>query len=359
MEPIRVGVIGTGFGAKIHTPLLQWHHQYEVVSICTVSGKDRQIIAKETGVEQVYDDWHDMLANERLNLVIVASIPSLHYEMTIEALSMGINVLCEKPMAMDIRETKSILDKQASSGLHGFINFEWRFMPARQKVKTLLDKKAIGDIIHIDYDISFPGFKSLTSGMAGWGGQKKHFGGMLGALGSHMIDSLLWWSNDTIRNLSGLLDTHIPIFEDNHGNSEKRDADDTFFVIGHFTGDSTFKLQLISAAHHATGSIVKIFGLKGTIFLKDDMTVHLGLVNQQLEEVNVPTVTAPEGMENTQSRYYTAFKPFHDALYNRVKLDRSEPDLPTFQDGHRTQVVLDAIRLSHSEKRTIFIGDYS
>lgn len=347
MEPLRVGIIGTGFGATVHAPMMQWHPKYEVVSICSVSNRNPESIRETTGINRVYTDWEEMIDQETLDLVVIASMPSLHFQMAIKALSHGIHVLCEKPMALNSDQTQEMIQAADEFGRFGFVNFEWRFLPARQKVKELLTNNVIGKLTHIDYDISFPGYTSLTSGTAGWGGQQKHFGGMLGALGSHMIDSLLWWTNDNIKRVIGQLSTHIPQFVDAQGNKEIRDADDSFFVCGSLTGETTFKLQLVSAAHHATGSFVKIFGSEGSIFLKDDRIVELGKANQPLEEVLLETIPAPIELGDLPSRYFPAFKPFLDSLYHSLISSKAETDMPTFQDGHRTQIVLDAIRRSH------------
>jgi predicted dehydrogenase len=354
MGQLRVGIIGAGFGAKVHAPLMQWHPSYDIVSICTVNRKDSDLLKKDTGIEKVYTEWEEMLAREELNLVVIASIPSLHCDMAVKAFSMGMNVLCEKPLAMHQGETQEMITAANKYSKFGFTNFEWRFMPARLKVKEILSQ--IGEILHIDYDINFPGYNSLASSKAGWGGQRKHFGGMLGALGSHMIDSLLWWTEDNVRHLIAQLTTHVPEFVDEDGNKEYRDADDAFFVNGQLIGGATFKLQLVSAAHHATGSVVKIVGTKGSIFLKDDKTLQLGIGDKQLEEVALPVITAPKELAFLPSKYYPAFKPLLDSLYETIVSRKVVLNTPTFGDGHKVQLVLDAIRRSSDENRRVYIN---
>jgi predicted dehydrogenase len=357
MGQLRVGIIGAGFGAKVHAPLLQWHPSYDVVSICSVNRKDTDQLKKETGIKKIYTEWEKMLTREELNLVVIASIPSLHCDMAVKAFSMGMNVLCEKPLAMHQSETLEMITAANKYSKFGFTNFEWRFMPARLKVKEILIQNTIGEILHIDYDINFTGYNYLASSKAGWGGQRKHFGGMLGALGSHMVDSLLWWTVDNVRHLIAQLTTHVPEFVDEDGNKEYRDADDAFFVNGQLIGGSTFKLQLVSAAHHATGSVVKIVGTKGSIFLKDDKLLQLGIGDKPLEEVALPVITVPKELGILPSKYYPAFKPLLDSMYETIVLGKEFPNTPTFGDGHKVQMVLDAIRRSSDENRRVYFNE--
>ncbi|MGC4377522.1 Gfo/Idh/MocA family oxidoreductase [Fictibacillus sp. Mic-4] len=346
MKPLRVGIIGTGFGADVHAPIMQSHPGFDVISVCSVARGNIGKVQKQTGIENIYIDWKEMLEKEQLDLVSIAAIPSLHCEMAVTSFSYGAHVLCEKPMALNLDETKKMMRAQEKSSRSGFVNFEWRFLSARQIVKKILSEEQIGKVLHIDYDISFPGYHALTTENIGWAGQQKNFGGMLGAMGSHMIDSILWWMDEEVSTLIAQLNVHIPEFTDEHGITEYRDADDSFFISGKFKSGTTFKMQLMSAANHGFGSVLKIYGSKGTVVLNDDQIVQLGFENQSLENIDIEDILAPKDMPYTASRYYPAFKPFLDKLYEAIVSHRIDPDLPTFSDGHKTQAILDAVRQS-------------
>ncbi|MGH9425279.1 MAG: Gfo/Idh/MocA family protein, partial [Terriglobia bacterium] len=98
---IGIGVIGTGFGAKVQVPAFKAIPGVEVVGL---AGRDRQrtaIIAGDLGIPKAYDSWQALLDDERVAAVSIAAPPALHYEMVMGALRRGKHVLCEKPFGLD------------------------------------------------------------------------------------------------------------------------------------------------------------------------------------------------------------------------------------------------------------------
>ena len=161
MKHLKIGIIGTGFGGKVHAKLFNHHPHIEVTSIATVTGKDIELIKNTTGEKNIYINWKEMLVNEHLDLVSITSVPSHHKEMVLDSLKRKIPVFCEKPLATNMRETSIMLKLQRQVNVSGYINFEWRFLPARLKVKELLEKGEIGKIIHVRYSVNVPMY--LTS----------------------------------------------------------------------------------------------------------------------------------------------------------------------------------------------------
>lgn len=172
MEKIRVGVIGTGFGAKVHVPVMQNHPGYEVVAVASVSRGRLEEVKEETGVDKVYDNWEAMLENEQLDLVSVASAPMLHHDMVVKAFNHGCHVLCEKPMAFSAEEAQSMMKARDEAGKVGLINFEYRFLPARQKVKEMIESGKIGKILHVNFSLNIAGYERYATSKRGWLSQK-------------------------------------------------------------------------------------------------------------------------------------------------------------------------------------------
>ena len=92
---------------------------------------------------------------------------------------------------MNKNESKELLKLSKQHKAKVLIDFEWRFTPARQKVKELIVNHKIGEIIHFDYHISSAQYNNLIFNKRGWMGEKQKFGGMLGALGTHMLDCFI------------------------------------------------------------------------------------------------------------------------------------------------------------------------
>ncbi|WP_404349983.1 Gfo/Idh/MocA family oxidoreductase [Sutcliffiella horikoshii] len=354
MKKIRVGIIGTGFGAKVHAPVMKSHPGFEVVSISSVSRGRLDEIKEETGIEKVYGNWEEMLGTEDLDLVSVASAPLLHHDMVVKAFASGKHVLCEKPMAFDAEEAEKMIHARDAAGKMGWINFEYRFLPARQKVKEIISSEKIGKVLHVNFSLNIAGYERYATSKRGWLSQKDQAGGMLGAVGSHLIDSLLWWTDEKVETVSGQLTTHVPEFVDEQGEKEVRTADDAFQAMGTFVGGGTFNIGSNIAVRNAEGWELEVYGTEGTIKMLQDNKVLVGIGNDSLEEVELEVaLEIPEGMNPVAAGYFNAFYRSLDEVYKALSGDGVNPDLPALEDGYVVQVVMDAIRRSDEEKRTV------
>jgi predicted dehydrogenase len=358
MSKFKVGIIGTGFGAKVHAPQMNFHDGFEVTAVSSVSRGNIEEAKKVSGIENVYTDWRLMLEQEQLDLVVVASAVFMHKEMVNAAYEKGVHVVCEKPMALNTNETEEMIAAKNSAGKFGLINHEFRFLPARTKVKEVLDSGVLGDIMHVRYFASFSNFTPLTTRPRGWLADENKGGGMLGAIGSHMIDGLHWWFGSHFKEVLANLPIHVPVQTDENGKVEHRTADDAFQVFGLLENDATVTLEFLSAARQTANDWrLEVFGKSGTLVMLDDKQVFLSIGDSKLEELELlADISAPEEMPTIAARYYNGFHRALDALYETLLTGNKHPYLADFENGHSTQKVLDAIRLSANEGRKIVIS---
>ncbi len=357
MQKIRVGIIGTGFGAKVHAPMISYHDGFEVVAIASVTRGNIEEARNTSGIQNVYTDWRLMLEMEQLDLVVVASAVNLHREMVLAAYEKGLHVLCEKPMALHKKETEEMILERDRVKRFGLINHEFRFLPARTKVKEILDSGNLGTIMHVRYSCTFPNYNSLTSNKRRWLAKEEKGGGMLGAIGSHMIDSLHWWLNSQFKEVFANLPIHIPVQVGADGDVEYRTADDAFQVIGTLENGATVSMELVSAARKVKNNFcLEIFGKQGTLVMLDDNQVFVSYEDESFKDVPLaPELTAPSTMPEAAARFYNFFHRMLDALYETIISGKKHAYLADFKDGQRIQQVLDAIRLSAKEGRKIIL----
>ncbi|WP_377559086.1 Gfo/Idh/MocA family protein [Ornithinibacillus salinisoli] len=338
---MKVGIIGGGFGLNVQAPIINSHPNMTVTAVSTMK---RHRLPEEVSSWDTlpvhYKNWTEMINNEEIDLLFVSSMPIYHYEMVKYALEHGIkNIVCEKPFTRNQVESEQLLKLSKQYDAKVILDFEWRYVPGRQKVKEIIDKNEIGDILHFEYHVSNPQYQRLKSTKRGWLGEKEKHGGMLGALGSHMIDYMRWIVTDDIETVNGLLHTHVP-----EGGGEVRDADDAFFIHGVFKKNSTFSLQFLSGVNHGSGSSLKVYGSEGTITLMNDKELSLGKATEQLGEVTVPEKeTGPSTLSSRAQSYYHAFYPYLSKVYDYIAHHKQDPNLPTIEDGHESQVVIDRI----------------
>ena len=126
---IRTAVIGASFARDAYLPALANIEDAQVVALASARMSSAQAAADQFGIPQAYDDWRVMLDRHEVDLVCIATPTVQHAPMTLAALAAGAHVLCEKPMAMNASEARSMLEAaEAADKLH-IIGHELRFKP--------------------------------------------------------------------------------------------------------------------------------------------------------------------------------------------------------------------------------------
>ena len=155
----RVGVIGLGFMGKMHFRCYQAIEGAQVVAICDVdktkfedtSGTAGNIEGAEapldyTGIE-LYDDFDKMLAEAELDILSVTLPTYMHKEYTIKTLEAGVNVLCEKPMAMNVEDCRQMIAAAQKNNKLLQIGHCIRFWPEYAKTKEIIDSGQYGKVL--------------------------------------------------------------------------------------------------------------------------------------------------------------------------------------------------------------------
>ena len=113
---VRVGIIGAGANTRLmHIPGLQALDGVEIVGVCNRSRQSSQNVADEFGIPRVYDDWHEVVADDDTNAVVIGTWPYLHCPATLAAIQADKHVLVEARMAMNADEARSMRDASAAS----------------------------------------------------------------------------------------------------------------------------------------------------------------------------------------------------------------------------------------------------
>lgn len=337
---MRVGIIGGGFGLNVQAPIIRSHPKLELTAVCTMV---RHQIPEElmTGGNPPihYKDWRKMIDADVIDLVFISSIPVYHFQMVQYAIEKGLHVVCEKPFTMNSDESAKLLHLAIEHNAKVIIDFEWRYLPIRKKAKEMILQNEIGQILHFEYHISSAQYETLVSKDIGWMGEKQKGGGMLGAVGSHIIDCIRWLGQDEIEFVNGFVHTHV-----GKGREGMRDADDAFFIHGKTQRGFTFSVQLLSGVNHGMGSCLKVFGTSGTIAIINDRNLLFAKPHQELEEITMESsVAAPLHFSSEVKAYFPAFSPFLESVYRFLTTKKEDIDLPTIIDGHENQKVIDKV----------------
>ncbi len=182
---IRIGIIGCGGISHAHMGGYKAIPDLvELVACCDLDGEKAKNYAASYGIPNHYTDFNEMFANEQLDAVSVCTWNASHAPATIAALNAGLNVLCEKPMAMNAEEAVAMKEAADKNGKLLMIGFVRRFGNDADILKKFIDEGTMGDVYFAKATYlrrnGFPG---------GWFGDKEYSGGgPLIDLGVHVID---------------------------------------------------------------------------------------------------------------------------------------------------------------------------
>lgn len=144
--PLKVAVAGIGFIGQIHIESLRRLPGIEVVALSHSSQASAEAKAREAHVPLAYSDFDTMLSEVRPDCVHIATPNNLHYPMAKKALSAGIHVVCEKPLAMTVAEAGELLALANEQRVVHAVHFNVRYYPLVREMKRLREKGCLGAV---------------------------------------------------------------------------------------------------------------------------------------------------------------------------------------------------------------------
>lgn len=185
MEEIGVGIVGYGYaGRKFHAYLIGLTEGLRVEAVATRS-PERQAQARADGVGRVYSTLEEMLRDEEVRLVVIATPHNTHAELALQAMEAGRHVVVDKIMCMTLAEAKAMLEASRRQGvlLSVFHNRRWDgdFLTVRHLVAC----GALGRPFR--YETAIHAFRPQR----GWRAQRETMGSLLFDWGAHLVDQAL------------------------------------------------------------------------------------------------------------------------------------------------------------------------
>jgi myo-inositol 2-dehydrogenase / D-chiro-inositol 1-dehydrogenase len=178
MDELAVGIIGAGWMAHSHARALGSLEGAGLAAVCDTDRERAEELAGANGA-RVYADWRDMLDNEDLGALIVAIPPLAHRDPTVEALTRGLPVYLEKPIARTLDDAAVIVEAAERTGTVCAVGYQWHALDLLDDVRQVLE----GDQIGITVGTSIGPTQSRP-----WFLDRRAGGGNLLERGSHHID---------------------------------------------------------------------------------------------------------------------------------------------------------------------------
>lgn len=221
-----------GDESRSHFSAIMKSQEFELVAIADKNRKTREEIAANHGIRAFCDYKEMLLSLDDLDLVVLATPDETHYDILMNLVPFKPKcVFAEKPLAMDSKNCRKIVQKYEMEEIYLFINFSRRFLPEFKMIKK--------EILSADFGIPL----SLTI----------HFSGSIQHNGIHFLDLIYWYFGKPIE--SSLTTTHLPL--------QKTDQEDESCSM-QMTYKNGMKVNLIGLGMNApTHHEIDIMGTSG------------------------------------------------------------------------------------------------
>jgi len=351
---MKVGIIGASFAKAAFLPALRHTADAEVVAIASARIESAQSAASEFDVPHAYDDWEAMLAAHDFDLVCIATPTFLHAPQTLAAIEAGAHVLCDKPTAMNADEAARMLEAAETAGRIHMIDHELRFNPNRMRIAELIADGSLGEIRHVDItNVGSTWANPASRPQNDWWSLAEKGGGRLGANGSHQVDLLRWWLGE-VAWVSGAAPVMVPdrVGRDT-GEPWTATADDVAYFTAEMESGTVAQVIMSGVAAHNMGNSTRIFGSEGTLTLNnDDERLFFARAGGAFEEITVPDANADLPGVNPGIWNVSVVSLMRE-LCGAIRESRPLQRGATFEDGLANQQVLDAVKMSGSERRWV------
>lgn len=348
-SPLRVLVVGTGFGCRIQVPAFRGAG-YDVVGLVGSDPARTAERAAANGIAEPFTDLGKAIAATRPDVVAISTTPHTHCDLTLQALEAGCHVLCEKPFAKDADEARKMLAAAEKAGKVHMIGNEFRYTEQRSATGRVISDGSIGEPRFASFVQVGDFIRAWEDDFPDWWFDPSQGGGWLGASASHWIDQIRVWLGEfqtVSASLNAVTLTRGPV-------------EDTF--TARFTLESGVEgvLQQCSGAFGPMFESNHIAGSKGHVWF-DFGGVHFADANGE-RDVPVPAdlqLPPPPPLTQDprnqridwQSMAYVEIAPYTELCKSMACAIRGEkapsPVAPaTFADGVAHMQVLDAIRTS-------------
>ena len=147
MKQLNIGIIGAGRIGKVHMQSITYNvPTAKVLGITDVFKDGLQELADKYGIEKVYADYKEMLADKDIDAVLVCSSTDTHADISIEAAKAGKHVFCEKPVDLTPEKVQAVIDAVAKAGVKLQVGFNRRFDHNFAHVRSLINEGKVGNL---------------------------------------------------------------------------------------------------------------------------------------------------------------------------------------------------------------------
>src|SRR4029079_8298439 len=336
----------------------------ELVAIADPMIDRARAFAEKFGIPNVYGSHEELIARDDLDLVDVCTPSGTPFEVTGAAREAGKHVLCEKPIAYDYRDTQRAAALAREKGVKTKAGFTFRYSPAMQYMKTLIDDGFVGT------PFIFNGYEQNSQWLNPQNplrqvdheaDQSTIQTSSLEGYGARVIDIGHWWVGADYTRVVGTMRNFIPErVVRATGKMMRMNIDDGDIFIGEYANGAIGSIQtsFVTIGNYP-GIEARIYGEKGAIICR--LVEEFGVAETikvatpddvEFKQLEIPQQFYPAGghpRESWRSLFYAnLIKDFIDEIQ-----DGGERNQGNFADGAWVQETINAVELSFHERRWV------
>lgn len=345
-EPLRIGMIGGGFMARVHTRAARAAGG-RPTAIASSSLESATRAAEELGYERAAADPLEVIADERVDIVHICAPNATHFAYARAALAAGKHVICEKPLATSVAEADELAALAERTGLVATVPFVYRFHPMARETRSRISDGSVGELL------TFQGVYLqdwlLEQGDDDWrvdaavGGPSRAFAD----IGSHLVDLLEFTSGARIRRIAGRGRT----VHASRAHNASVDTEDAVAIVAEMDSGAVGTLLVSQVSPGRKNHLVlELAGRTASVRFEQERPDELWLgrrdgsitlsreaahLGHDAQRLSVLPAGHPLG-------YQDAFSAFVADSYAAVA-GTVRPGLPTFRDGARAAAVTAAV----------------
>lgn len=298
-EKARIGVIGTGSRGQYHIHALSAIAHAEIVALCDDYPPNLKAASELCPTVKTYADYRKLLESKDVDGVIIATPLHLHAQMTIDSLSAGKHVFCEKALALTLEECKQVYDAYRNTNQALYIcmqrMFDEKYIQGMQMIHTGLLGDIVGEKCYWfrNHDWRRPVPSSELERKINWRLYWDYSAGLMTELASHQIEVCCWAKRMVPESVIGMGD--IVYWKDG------REVYDSVNVIYQFSDGVKINYESLISNKYS-GMEEQILGHKGTMnlatgvyYLEDEASGNKSGIEQLIGEIGNKIYAAVPG----------------------------------------------------------------
>jgi len=337
--PYRVGVIGIGFGQRVHVPAFRMDSRFEVSAVCASSEERARMVAARLGIPRAHGDWRELVADGQIDVVSIATPPQLQPEIAERAVDGGKHVFLEKPLGGGGARASELARRVEHARLAAVTDFELETVDVWRRARGLLHDRRLGRLRHVAVSWNVETYAHQQRLTSSWKLNPDQGGGTLNSFGSHTLRYLEWLFGPTLKLCARL---------------HPRAADETDHLWLTMQGGLPVSVVLGSNSHNANSHRLEIYGEKGFLVLENRTSDY---VSGFTLTIHSDPMTSPEMIRSELSpgaagdgRVLAT-----GLLVERLgdAIESGDVPEPGVREGARVERLLDCARFSDLEERWI------